>query len=144
MYFKQKRVWITGASSGIGEALSHAFAAQGAHLILSARNLSELQRVASECTHKGAASVLVQPLERCSLWGVFYSYIYRRKFRYEGSVPLTSGTSGVHPRVEVMRVNLYTVDDVVVELESSSTISVSVCLSVRLHACVSVCSHVRP
>lgn len=63
MYFKQKRVWITGASSGIGEALSHAFAAQGAHLILSARNLSELQRVASECTHKGAASVLVQPLD---------------------------------------------------------------------------------
>ena len=47
MYFKQKRIWITGASSGIGEALCKALAAQGAHLIISARNERELQRVAA-------------------------------------------------------------------------------------------------
>lgn len=43
--FKDKVVWITGASSGIGEALSIAFAAAGARLILSARRTDELQRV---------------------------------------------------------------------------------------------------
>ena len=63
MYFKQKRIWITGASSGIGEALCKALAAQGAHLIISARNERELQRVAAECASAGAASVLVQPLD---------------------------------------------------------------------------------
>jgi short-subunit dehydrogenase len=63
MDFKHKRVWITGASSGIGEALSKAFAAQGAHLIISARNERELQRVAADCAAAGAASVLVQPLD---------------------------------------------------------------------------------
>lgn len=63
MYFKHKRVWITGASSGIGESLSKAFAAQGAHLILSARNEKELQRVAAECSAHGAASVMVQTLD---------------------------------------------------------------------------------
>ncbi len=63
MYFKQKRIWITGASSGIGEALAHAMAAQGAHLVISARNERELQRVAAECAAAGAASVLVQPLD---------------------------------------------------------------------------------
>lgn len=45
--FKNKVVWITGASSGIGEALALAFAKRGARLILSARRESELQRVAA-------------------------------------------------------------------------------------------------
>jgi dehydrogenase/reductase SDR family member 7B len=60
-YFKNKRVWITGASSGIGEALAYAFADKGAHLILSARNEQELNRVAAACV--GAASVFIQPLD---------------------------------------------------------------------------------
>ena len=61
--FNNKRVWVTGASSGIGEALSKAFAAEGAHLILSARNERELERVAALCAAAGAASVTVQPLD---------------------------------------------------------------------------------
>lgn len=43
--FKDKVVWITGASSGIGEALAYNFANRGARLILSARREEELKRV---------------------------------------------------------------------------------------------------
>ncbi|MGE0566845.1 MAG: SDR family oxidoreductase [Bacteroidia bacterium] len=46
--FKDKVVWITGASSGIGEGLAREFAKLGARLILSARREEELNRVASE------------------------------------------------------------------------------------------------
>ncbi len=46
--FQQQVVWITGASSGIGEALVHAFAQQDACVVLSARREEELQRVAKE------------------------------------------------------------------------------------------------
>ena len=49
MKFHNKVVWITGASSGIGEALAYAFAAEGAQLVLSARREGELQRVAKAC-----------------------------------------------------------------------------------------------
>ena len=48
-YFQDKVVWITGASSGIGEALAYTFARHGAKLVLSARREEELKRVASNC-----------------------------------------------------------------------------------------------
>jgi short-subunit dehydrogenase len=49
MRFADKVVWITGASSGIGEACARAFAAEGARLILSSRRPDELDRVRRAC-----------------------------------------------------------------------------------------------
>jgi len=45
--FAGKIVWITGASSGIGEALAKAFAQEGAHIILSGRRTEALEQVAA-------------------------------------------------------------------------------------------------
>ncbi|MES2566079.1 MAG: SDR family oxidoreductase [Bacteroidota bacterium] len=45
---KNKVIWITGASSGIGEALVYECARENAIIILSARRESELQRISSE------------------------------------------------------------------------------------------------
>lgn len=47
--FRDRVVWITGASSGIGEALALAFAEAGARLILSGRSADRLQAVAARC-----------------------------------------------------------------------------------------------
>ena len=47
--FEGKIVWITGASSGIGEALVYAFIRRGAYVIASSNEVSELEKVKSNC-----------------------------------------------------------------------------------------------
>jgi len=47
--FQRQCWWITGASSGIGEALARALSARGASVILSGRNVAALEAVARDC-----------------------------------------------------------------------------------------------
>ena len=47
--YKDLTIWITGASSGIGEALTIAFAKRGARIILSGRDKEKLDAVKSRC-----------------------------------------------------------------------------------------------
>ncbi len=49
MNLKDKIIWITGSSSGIGAALAKEYSDQGAQLILSARNVNGLENVRSSC-----------------------------------------------------------------------------------------------
>lgn len=60
--FRNKVVWITGASAGIGEATALACAKEGALLVLSARRVEELERV-KKLTHLRDEYVLVLPMD---------------------------------------------------------------------------------
>ncbi len=62
MYFKGKTIWITGASSGLGEALAYAFSKEGAKLILSSRSRTKLVGVQKKCL-PSAQAVHVEPLD---------------------------------------------------------------------------------
>lgn len=55
--FEFQVVVITGASSGIGEALAHAFYEHGSKVVLAARRETELSRVKNDLISKNIVSI---------------------------------------------------------------------------------------
>ncbi|MBA4502249.1 SDR family oxidoreductase [Marinobacterium marinum] len=62
MKFKGKRAWVTGASSGIGQAVARTLAAEGAEVVLSARRAERLEALADELKAAGA-QIHVEPVD---------------------------------------------------------------------------------
>ena len=60
---KNKWVLITGASSGFGAAAARAFGAEGAKLLLGARRVDRLKKVAAESLRAGAAAAQAHKLD---------------------------------------------------------------------------------
>ena len=61
--FKSKNVWITGASSGIGEELAYQLSEAGANVVISARREEALERVKAKCLSMNGSTVHVVPLD---------------------------------------------------------------------------------
>ncbi|WP_041237739.1 SDR family NAD(P)-dependent oxidoreductase [Gloeothece citriformis] len=60
---RDKVVWITGASSGIGEALAYQIGQRGGKLILSARREEELERVKANCQGISSDDIKILPVD---------------------------------------------------------------------------------
>ena len=60
---KDRVVFITGASSGIGAACARAFAAEGARLLLAARRVERIEAMEVDLLEAGAAAVHAFPLD---------------------------------------------------------------------------------
>jgi dehydrogenase/reductase SDR family protein 7B len=95
--YSGKTVWITGASSGIGEALAYAFGQRGARLILSARRTERLTQVAKSC---GARETHVVPLDLGALETL--PAIVERVLTQIGSVDIMVHNAGVGQRSLVL------------------------------------------
>ena len=63
MAISNKVIWVTGASSGIGEALAYELSKRGARLILSARRKEELERVKSNCRQLSPGNIQILPMD---------------------------------------------------------------------------------
>lgn len=63
MELAHKTIFITGSSSGIGEACAKLFAAQGARLILTARRLERLEKLAQSLKNEFNTDCFLAPLD---------------------------------------------------------------------------------
>jgi len=62
MNLENKNIWITGASSGVGEGMAHVFHREGANLVISGRRVAELERVREACKD-ASRRVMVLPFD---------------------------------------------------------------------------------
>ncbi len=92
MNFENKTVWITGASSGIGEALAHGLAKRGARIILSGRRLDALERVAKALD----AETLVLPFEATDYDAL--PAVVTKAENWKGGIDLLINNAGVSQR----------------------------------------------
>lgn len=68
--FSNQVVWITGASSGIGEATAYRFAREGARLIVTALEADLLEQVVARCKSLGAPDAVALPFDLSQLDGL--------------------------------------------------------------------------
>ncbi len=112
MLFNQKVVWITGASSGIGEALAYEFARQGARLVLSARRAEVLEQVKAKC--KNPQQHLVLPMDMTNISSLKELVLYvESQF---GAVDLLINNAGVSQR-SLVKDTLLDVDRALMEVD---------------------------
>jgi dehydrogenase/reductase SDR family protein 7B len=101
---KNKVVWITGASSGIGEALVYAYNKLGAQLIISSRNSNELKRVKAKCTDQQSIYVLPLDLED----HISLPIKAEEAIRIFGKIDILINSGGISQRSLSMETDLFT------------------------------------
>lgn len=94
-----KTVWITGASSGIGEACAYRYAAQGCRLILTSSSRQKLETVADRCRREGAAEIRVLPYDLAEPDGI--KLLSREAWNAFGGIDILYCNAGISQRTSV-------------------------------------------
>lgn len=95
MRLRDKVIWITGASSGIGEALAVEMAGRGNVVLLSARREEELQRVAANIQSQGGQAHVL-PMDLTDIEGM--PKRFEEVLRMAGRVDVLVNNGGISQR----------------------------------------------
>jgi len=117
---KDKLVWITGASSGIGEALTYAFAEKGSRVIISGREFSTLEKVKAKCTYPSKVEIVVIDLAKHQ--GLYQS---AQKVNDQfGTVDILINNAGISQRSLVIETD-FKVDEQLININLLGTIALT-------------------
>lgn len=119
--FIGKVAWITGASSGIGEALVHEFVLRGATVIASSNDLPGLQKVKAECGNK---SVMVHciPFDLADTSGI--DKIVEQQVRELGRIDFLLNIGGISQRATIAETPMW-LDRKIFEINYFGTIALT-------------------
>lgn len=92
MAFAGGTAWVTGASSGIGEALAKALVARGARVVLSGRRVEELERVARQA----GGETMILPFDATDFDAL--PGAVEKAMNWKGGVDLLINNAGVSQR----------------------------------------------
>lgn len=118
--FENKIVWITGASSGIGEALAIEFAKLKSKLILSARRENELIRVQNNCK-TFTSEVEILPFD---LTSVDFISISQKAISIFGTIDILINNGGISQRSSASETPIE-IDRKIMELNYFSNIALT-------------------
>ena len=120
-YFKGKTVWVTGASSGIGEALVYELAGLGAKIIASSNEPEELERVKKSCGNN-ASSVFPAPFDLSKTESI--TDIVREQLDKTGRIDILVNLGGISQRATIAETPLW-LDRKIMEINYFGTIALS-------------------
>ncbi|GAB0088567.1 dehydrogenase/reductase SDR family member 7 [Sergentomyia squamirostris] len=122
-----KVVWITGASSGIGQSLAHILAVNGAKLVLTARRVPELDKVKEQCLAMSAGKlkdkdILTMQMDMLEIEK--HEEYFGRVIKHFGTLDILVNNAGRSQRAAWQDIDL-TVDRSLFDLDVFSAINLS-------------------
>jgi dehydrogenase/reductase SDR family member 7B len=117
-----KVVWITGASSGIGEALTYYFANKGYRLIISSRNETQLLNIQSNCVNPKNVHVL--PLDLSNSSNSNFDQLVNQAITAFGGVDILINNGGISQR-SLIKDTCLEVDRKIMEVNYFGTIALT-------------------
>jgi dehydrogenase/reductase SDR family member 7B len=118
--FEGKRAWITGASSGIGEALVYEFAGRGAILIISSNDLQGLERVKAACPDQ--TKITCVPFDLSDTSGI--ETIVEQHLKGSGEIDYLLNIGGISQRARIDETPLW-LDRKIFEINYFGTIALT-------------------
>jgi dehydrogenase/reductase SDR family member 7B len=119
--FSGKVVWVTGASSGIGESLVHEFSKRGATVIASSNDPSGLERVKADCGEK-SSMVHCVPFDLAETSGI--DKLAERQINAFGSIDYLLNIGGISQRARIDETPMW-LDRKIFEINYFGTIALS-------------------
>jgi short-subunit dehydrogenase len=119
--FIGKVAWITGASSGIGESLVHAFVRRGAAVVASSNDLSGLEKVKADCADR-SSMVRCVPFDLADTSGI--DKIVEQQINTSGRIDFLLNIGGISQRARIDETPLW-LDRKILEINYFGTIALT-------------------
>jgi len=119
--FSGKTAWITGASSGIGEALVFEFVRRGAKVIISSNDIPGLERVKAACGDR-SPSVILAPFDLADTSGI--DQLVGENLKTTGRIDFLFNIGGISQRAAIAETPLW-LDRKILEINYFGTIALT-------------------